>query len=122
MGGTELVYNLFSECLPDGHEHEGLCPNDLTAVAGRLTQSLGVALLVKGALVIVTFGIKLPAGIFIPTLGVGACFGRIVGVAVQYFYLKRPDLEIFKSCKSDTGCIIPGVYAMVCDFFVCLHK
>ena len=74
MGGTELVYNLFSECGPDNDSHEGLCPRDPISYAGPLAQSIGVALLVKGALTIVTFGIKLPAGIFIPTLGVGACF------------------------------------------------
>lgn len=31
--------------------------------------AIGVALVIKGALTIVTFGIKLPAGIFIPSLG-----------------------------------------------------
>jgi chloride channel 3/4/5 len=36
---------------------------------GAIVRAIGTALVVKGVLTIVTFGIKLPAGIFIPTLG-----------------------------------------------------
>ena len=68
MGGTELVYNLLAECKP-GDSNEGLCiPNGGTE-SGTLIRSLVIALVVKGVLTIVTFGIKVPAGIFIPTLG-----------------------------------------------------
>ena len=113
MGGTELVYNLFSECRPDNNRHEGLCPRDPVAQAWPLVQSIGVALLVKGALTIVTFGIKLPAGIFIPTLGVGACFGRIMGIGVQYLRRTHIQHPIFAVCNGDADCVIPGLYAMV---------
>lgn len=87
MGGTELVYNLLAECQV-GDWHEGLCvspdrcvvllihlatfhnPHDPRAAeVGDVMRAIGIALVVKGALTIVTFGIKLPAGIFIPTLG-----------------------------------------------------
>lgn len=113
MGGTELVYNLFSECVSDKNTHEGLCPRDPVAYAGPLAKSIAIALIVKGALTIVTFGIKLPAGIFIPTLGVGACFGRILGIGVQYLQYKHPDLPMFSVCNGDRDCVIPGLYAMV---------
>ena len=56
---------------------------------------------------------KLPAGIFIPTLGVGACMGRIVGLCVQWLQWKHPSWGIFDGCKGDGECIVPGVYAMV---------
>jgi len=79
MGGTELVYNLFAECRP-GEHHGGLCVFDSAGIR-PLIKAITVALVVKGALTIVTFGIKVPAGIFIPTLGVGACAGRILGFA-----------------------------------------
>jgi chloride channel 3/4/5 len=69
----------------------------------KLIRSITVALVVKGVLTIVTFGIKLPAGIFIPTLGVGACCGRILGV-----FLQMVEVRIW-----GTSTIIPGVYAMV---------
>ena len=88
MGGTELVYNLLAECQV-GDWHEGLCvsperqvatlihlsklPNLIldsrAAEVGDVMRAIGTAMLVKGALTVVTFGIKLPAGIFIPTLG-----------------------------------------------------
>ncbi len=68
MGGTELVYNLFAECRP-GNNHSGLCVIDPSTQALPVIRAIATALVVKGALTIVTFGIKLPAGIFIPTLG-----------------------------------------------------
>jgi len=111
MGGPELVYNLFAEC-SSTKGHEGLCVREREQVHAVLG-AIAVTLLVKGALTIITFGIKVPAGIFIPTLGVGACFGRIVGLALQSFQTQRPDLAIFSFCKADEDCIIPGVYAMV---------
>ncbi|KAG8730888.1 hypothetical protein FRC11_005582 [Ceratobasidium sp. 423] len=80
---------------------------------GAVIGAIGIALVVKGALTIITFGIKLPAGIFIPTLGVGACFGRIVGLAVQHLHWTHPELRMFDVCKGDLYCVNPGVYAMV---------
>ncbi|CAE6511278.1 unnamed protein product [Rhizoctonia solani] len=113
MGGTELVYNLFAECRL-GDWHEGLCVTpDRKEEVGAVIGAIGTALIVKGALTIITFGIKLPAGIFIPTLGVGACFGRIVGLGVQHLHWTHPELGMFDVCKGDLYCVNPGVYAMV---------
>jgi chloride channel 3/4/5 len=112
MGGTELVYNLFAECHSD-KGHGGLCVAKPEHIA-PVIRAIAVALLVKGGLTIVTFGIKLPAGIFIPTLGVGACAGRILGLCVQWLSLTNPELWMFDSCgRSNKQCVIPGVYAMV---------
>jgi chloride channel 3/4/5 len=112
MGGTELVYNLFAECRA-GDSHGGLCVIDSSNMR-PVAKAIGTALLVKGALTIVTFGIKVPAGIFIPTLGVGACAGRILGLGVQWLSWERPDLWIFDSCRgAKSNCVVPGVYAMV---------
>ena len=111
MGGTELVYNLFAECRP-GESHEGLCVNDPEAVR-PVVNAIALALLVKGALTIVTFGIKVPAGIFIPTLGVGACAGRILGLSIQWLSWIHPNMSVFDSCRGKETCVVPGVYAMV---------
>ena len=73
----------------------------------------------KGLLTVVTFGIKVPAGIFIPTLGVVTCFGRIVGLAVQYWQWKTPTSAIVSACRGDENYMIPGVYAMVCQESCC---
>ncbi|KAK7053320.1 hypothetical protein VNI00_003946 [Paramarasmius palmivorus] len=116
MGGTELVYNLFAECRTgSGNDHSGLCvldPGSFEHVSPVITALL-TALVVKGALTVVTFGIKVPAGIFIPTLGVGACAGRVLGIAMQYWQFRQPDASLFKVCGGDLDCIIPGLYAMV---------
>ncbi|TKY89535.1 hypothetical protein EX895_001320 [Sporisorium graminicola] len=112
MGGVELIADLFSEC----HEHEsleGLCVSQPSQI-GPLIMAILWAMVLKGALTIITFGIKLPAGIFIPTLAVGACFGRIVGLLVQYAQWTHPEAGFFSWCPaSDSACIVPGVYAMV---------
>lgn len=52
------------------------------------------------------------AGIFIPSLVVGACFGRIVGLVMELIEHKYPDLPIFDVCRG-AECIVPGLYAMV---------
>jgi chloride channel 3/4/5 len=114
MGGTELVYNLFAMCLPGSDDtHEGLCVLDPGKHTFQVMRMIAVAMVVKAALTVVTFGIKLPAGIFIPTLGVGACAGRIVGLAVQYAQWRWPAAPVFSQCKGSTPCVIPGLYAMV---------
>jgi chloride channel 3/4/5 len=114
MGGTELVYNLFAECKM-GNTHEGLCiadPGSPTAI-WPVARAIGVAMIVKAALTVITFGVKLPAGIFIPTLGVGACAGRIMGIAVQWFQYQYPDAILVRSCHGNLNCIVPGLYAMI---------
>ncbi|KAI0829819.1 chloride channel [Trametes gibbosa] len=114
MGGTELVYNLFAECRSGStNTHSGLCVLDPPTQATPVIRSIFVALLVKGALTIVTFGIKVPAGIFIPTLGVGACAGRILGILIQWAQYRYPNSPAFAACEGDLNCVIPGLYAMV---------
>lgn len=116
MGGTDLVYNLFSECRTGSkNTHFNLCvldPSNFDHV-WSVVRAILVAMIVKGFLTIITFGIKLPAGIFIPTLGVGACAGRIVGIAVQWLQYHYPNSIVFDVCKGDMDCVVPGLYAMV---------
>ncbi|KAJ6625582.1 chloride channel [Mycena sp. CBHHK59/15] len=116
MGGTELVYRLFAECRTgSGNTHSGLCVVDPGSFqhVWPIVQAILVAMVVKGALTIVTFGIKVPAGIFIPTLGVGACAGRVLGIGMQWMQVRHPDSQMFRACRGDMDCIIPGLYAMV---------
>ncbi|KAF9070548.1 chloride channel [Rhodocollybia butyracea] len=114
MGGTELVGSLFSECHKGVEDEWGLCISDpgswteLKPVVGALL----LALVVRGVLTVVTFGIRLPAGIFIPSLAAGGLLGRVVGILLQYSRYRNPDLALFRSCSGD-NCIVPGLYAMV---------
>ncbi|KAK9722806.1 hypothetical protein K7432_002427 [Basidiobolus ranarum] len=113
MGSGELVTSLFKECQDEHHgDLEGLCVNEPEQFGPVVTMLL-YTLLIKIVLTIFTFGCRVPCGIFIPSMVVGASFGRIVGLGVQYLQLVYPTLPIFNSCVDSTTCINPGVYAIV---------
>lgn len=46
-----------------------------------------------------TFGLALPAGIFIPSLAAGATLGRVLALSLQLFI--------------DSPVIVPGVYSLL---------
>ena len=48
---------------------------------------LPLALIFKVLITIFTFGIKVPAGLFIPSLSFGAIFGRMVGIGMEQLAL-----------------------------------
>ena len=52
--------------------------------------------------------IRVPAGIFIPSLAAGAAFGRITGLCLEYVSIASPN-DILPHGKA----IVPGVYALV---------
>ncbi|KAI9826326.1 MAG: hypothetical protein M1832_000243 [Thelocarpon impressellum] len=113
---TELLLELASPCSDRTGEAAGtgLCPrgDDIPDVIGYLL----VAFLIKSFLTTITFGIKVPAGIYVPSMVVGGLMGRIVGHLVQYIVYLNPDAELFSSCPQggdSVSCVEPGVYAMV---------
>jgi chloride channel 3/4/5 len=131
------MVQLFAECKHDSTSR--LCVDDPNEIV-VIVMLIGTALVIKGCLTIITFGIKLPgklipnptllntrlrylekltslAGIFIPSLVVGACFGRIAGLAMEWIEHSHPNLPIFDVCRG-TECVVPGLYAMVS--FVCM--
>lgn len=111
LGGTELVAKLFSECRTDSPSP--LCVDSGYNI-GPIVSAIGMALLIKASLTIITFGVVLPAGIFIPSLVIGACFGRIVGIYMEWIEFNYPSLPIFDACRlSADACVVPGIYAMV---------
>lgn len=107
MGGPELVFELFSECRSSDIDHVGLCLADGSSSqeVWRVSRVLLVAMVIKGALTVVTFGLKLPCGIFIPSLGVGACAGRILGIWVQWMQYQKPGFGGFlRPCGEQGNC------------------
>jgi chloride channel 3/4/5 len=111
---TELLFELASPCEGESRSSTGLCPREDGIV--EIIQYLLVAFVIKSFLTVVTFGIKVPAGIYVPSMVVGGLMGRIVGHAVQYWVAKNPTFFLFDSCPNVAGmesCITPGVYAMV---------
>ena len=79
----------------------------------RMAISLFVATALRTGLVILSYGCKVPAGIFVPSIAVGASFGRMVGILVQSFHETFPDSGYFAACEPDVPCITPGTYAFL---------
>lgn len=111
---TELLFELASPCSAFTVSGTGLCP--AKEQIPEVIWYLAIAFVVKAVLTTVTFGIKLPAGIYVPSMVVGGILGRIVGHIVQYLALNYSHTGLFGTCKPDDNpeaCVVPGVYAMV---------
>lgn len=109
---AELLSQLANPCNPK--TKTGLCPTqeEIPGVIRYLT----VAFVIKAFLTTITFGIKVPAGIYVPSMVVGGLMGRIVGHIMQYAVLQYPDFFLFSSCPrggAAEDCVTPGVYALV---------
>ena len=75
--------------------------------------SLAIATVLRTGLVIISYGCKVPAGIFVPSMAVGASFGRMIGIMVQALHESFPQSAFFASCEPDVPCITPGTYAFL---------
>ncbi|XP_071445832.1 H(+)/Cl(-) exchange transporter 5 isoform X3 [Hetaerina americana] len=126
MSTSQLIYLLFSQCgVSNGDD---LCDYNRNftdvnsaieiAAAGpgvyRAVWLLVLALIFKLVGTVFTFGIKVPCGLFIPSLCLGAIVGRIVGIGVEQLAYNYPHIWIFSGeCSTGDDCITPGLYAMV---------
>ncbi|KAK4686453.1 chloride channel 3/4/5, partial [Tremellales sp. Uapishka_1] len=106
---TESLEILFKEC-EGGGNHEGLCQ---TASQWRMVNSLLLATIVRTALIVISYGCKVPAGIFIPSMAVGATFGRMIGILTKALHANYPTAAWFAVCQPDAPCITPGTYAFL---------
>ena len=106
---TEAMEILFLEC-EGGHDYDELCdPSNRL----RIIFSLLFAITLRIFLVIISYGCKVPAGIFVPSMAIGASFGRLVGVLVQALHERFPEAAFFAACEPDVPCITPGTYAFL---------
>ncbi|KAI0047947.1 voltage-gated chloride channel [Auriscalpium vulgare] len=106
---TESLAILFREC-DNGGDYESLCQ---TSAQWRMVNSLFLATVIRTGLVIVSYGAKVPAGIFVPSMAIGASFGRMVGIIVKAMNRAYPNSGIFAVCQPDVPCITPGTYAFL---------
>ncbi|TRY75291.1 hypothetical protein TCAL_01334 [Tigriopus californicus] len=130
MNTSELIYLLFSQCGVTNQEE--ICDytnRNFTNVnqAVNIAEAgpgvyaamweLGLALVFKMIITIFTFGMKIPAGLFIPSLAMGAIVGRMVGIGMEqivYSYHGESLPWFFRGeCAQEESCITPGLYAMV---------
>ncbi|TFK26246.1 Cl-channel protein [Coprinopsis marcescibilis] len=109
---SELVANLFQDCDPKKPDYHGLC--NPSAMKENIFLLILTAF-IKIPLTAWTFGMSVPAGMFLPTIGIGACLGRAVGLITQSLYRAYPKAWIFYSCPPDPSirCISPGFYAVI---------
>jgi len=52
----------------------------------QMVNSLLLATIIRTFLIVLSYGCKVPAGIFVPSMAVGAVFGRMVGIIVKAMY------------------------------------
>ncbi|MCI4377241.1 hypothetical protein PGIGA_G00201380 [Pangasianodon gigas] len=131
MSGSHLISELFNDCslldssqlcdytsqvkggamnanLSSGLSDRAAGPGVYTAV-----WQLALALVFKTLITVVTFGMKVPSGLFIPSMAVGAIAGRLLGIGMEQLAFYNHDWSIFRGCSSSTKCITPGLYAML---------
>lgn len=112
LGVAELLFELSKECEPHGF-NDGLCP--LPAMIPNVILSLLLALVIKIIFTILTFGLKVPAGVYVPTMVIGAIGGRVAGLVMQLLFEVFPNATLLSACPVGGSqlCINPGIYAMV---------
>lgn len=125
MPQSELINMLFSECGPTGG---GLLCDYVTNTTASLSGGppmagkgvyvalwqLAVVFLLKLLITVFTFGIKIPTGLFIPSMVMGATLGRIVGVGMEQLAAFYPSWWVFGGqCAAGNRCITAGLYATV---------
>ncbi|XP_014915966.1 H(+)/Cl(-) exchange transporter 5-like isoform X2 [Poecilia latipinna] len=130
MSGAELISELFNDCSlldssqlcgykqPVNTSETGVDNSlaDRPAGAGLYTAlwQLALALIFKMLITVITFGMKVPSGLFIPSMAVGAIAGRLLGVGMEQLAYYNHDWLIFRGwCSPGADCITPGLYAMV---------
>ena len=106
---TESMEILFLEC-EGGHDYDELCDRDNR---WRMVFTLLIATALRMFLVIISYGCKVPAGIFVPSMAIGASFGRMVGILVQALHERFPEAAFFAACDAEGPCITPGTYAFL---------
>jgi chloride channel 3/4/5 len=108
---SELVQALFAECSSETYDRFGLC------VTGSKAFGVVAILLLSAALAFflasLTFGLDIPAGIILPSVAIGALYGRALGILVRMWQEAYPKAFLFAKCEPDIPCVTPGLYAII---------
>eukprot|EP01139_Manchomonas_bermudensis_P000320 Amastigsp_a325_18.p1 type:complete len:817 gc:universal Amastigsp_a325_18:46-2496(+) len=106
MDGIALLSLLFKQC--SEHSASPQCEADHSA-AGVVSLLLAAAL--KMVMMCFTNGLKIPAGLFVPSMAAGACFGRATGAIVKALILSSGGLK-GTYCVSHAVCVDTSLYAI----------
>lgn len=124
---TELIKTLVGQCRAGDqsylcdYEREFKSSNDkvIAANAGdgvyKAMWELFFALVVQTILITFTSGIKVPSGLLIPSMSIGALAGRMIGIVMEQIVYHHPSFFLFKNecSKAEENCVTPGLYAIV---------
>lgn len=112
---SELVLDLATSCSAQSLD-SSLCPVDEQQFITEI-QRLFWAFLIKVVLTFVTFGIKAPCGIYVPSMVCGALFGRLFAMCIQWTASRLAEsLSSLVSviCLLDSAsCVDLGIYSMI---------
>lgn len=108
---SELDYYLFAECVDIDYDPLGLCKSGIanTGVIFLLLVSSIIGFLFAS----ITFGLQIPAGVLLPSITIGALYGRVIGLIVEVWQREHPLFIAFSTCEPDIPCITPGTYAII---------
>ncbi|KAL6947414.1 hypothetical protein ACO0QE_002298 [Hanseniaspora vineae] len=116
---ASVLASVASPCysMDDSTGESGLCPLKSMNFMSEFNAML-YALVVKVGLTAVTFGLKVPAGIYVPSMIIGALGGRLFGMFIQYVaYSHRGVFPFNEICSKNTSCdglcVDMGIYAMI---------
>ncbi|CAF2966563.1 unnamed protein product [Rotaria sp. Silwood2] len=125
----ELIRRLVGQCRVD--DHMDLCDYERDKPIGTATAKLyaalagpGIhraiwqlfwALIVQITLIVFTIGTKIPSGLIIPSISIGAIAGRLIGIITEQIAFRNQHLAILRhECGvSNEHCVTPGLYAVV---------
>lgn len=108
---SDLLQALFAECSKTPADEFGLCKgnSDLTGVFWALVFAGTLGFLLAS----ITFGLDIPAGVILPSLAIGALYGRALGTVVSVWQKSHPKSILFSDCEPGAPCVTPGTYAIV---------
>jgi chloride channel 3/4/5 len=108
---SELVQSLFAECSSETFDRFGLCATG--AKSFGVVAILLLAAVLAFFLSALTFGLDIPAGIILPSIAIGALYGRALGILVRIWQEAYPKAILFSKCEPDIPCVTPGLYAII---------
>ncbi|KAG5439908.1 hypothetical protein PCANB_000190 [Pneumocystis canis] len=105
---SNLLAKLFQKC--SKKDTIGFCLKDNALLS---TFMLLFAAIFGSFLSSISFGLKIPSGVILPSMVIGALYGRLVGIILQYIQHKAPSAWIFNACKPDIECVSPEIYSII---------
>lgn len=106
---TELLYDLASSCT--SRNNPLLCPSQENNYL-EIIYNLSIAFLVKLVLTAITYGVKAPLGIYVPSMVLGAIFGRAFALFIQYQFLHKINLDFGIYAIIGAGSFMAGITRM----------